>query len=99
MKPPPGFHALMSGLHQDALMLAEGNMEKLVMSCIESVPKDLKRELQLYLAHVLDKHIAAELKGILNREKRALAFNSDGAELFFELSRKKLTEKPRRGPA
>jgi hypothetical protein len=94
MKPPPGFHALTSGLHQDAPMLSEGSMERLVVSCIEFVPNHLKRDLQSYLSHQLETKTAAELKGILNREKRDVAFNSEGAKSFFKISLDKLTEKP-----
>src|SRR5262245_31229128 len=77
MKPPPqGFHDLTSGLHQDALMFAEGSMEKLVENCIGFMPNHLKHDLRTYLSHQLQTKVAAELKGILNREKRAIVFNS-----------------------
>jgi hypothetical protein len=55
------------------------------------LPGHRKRELRSYLAYLLEKKTAAELKGILNREKRAIAFNSNGARLFFELSLEMLT--------
>ena len=93
--PPPGFHALTSGLHQDALLFAEGSMERLVVDCIGCVPNHLVHDLRSYLSHQLQTKTAAELKGILNREKRPVAFNSKGAKSFFEITLDKLTERIR----
>jgi hypothetical protein len=75
-------------------MLSDGSMERLVVNCIEFVPNHLKRDLRTYLSHQLETKTAAELKGILNREKRSVAFNSKAAKSFFEISLEKLAEKP-----
>lgn len=95
MKLPPGFHALTSGLHQDAPVLSKGNMERLVASCIGFVPNHLRPDLQTFLSHQLKTKTAAELKGILNRETRDVAFSSKGAKSFFKVTLDKLTAKPR----
>jgi len=95
MKPPPGFHALTSELHQDAMMFAEGSMEKLVENCIGCVPNHQMHDLRSYLSRQLQTKVAAELKGILNREKRGWAFSSKSAKSFFQITLDQLTEKTR----
>jgi hypothetical protein len=91
MNPPAGFNALTSGLHQDALMFAEGDLGKLVENCMRFVPAELRAELKVYLTKVLETKAPADLKGILNREKRAIAFNSKAAREFFSIALEKLS--------
>jgi hypothetical protein len=84
---------LTSGLHQDALSFAEGDPGKLVESCIEFVPAEQRAELKVYLAKMLESKTPAELKGVLNREKRDIGFGSKGASAFFSIALEKLNSR------
>ena len=82
MRSPSGFHSLTAGLHQDAIVFAEGSAAKLASNCLEFVRDQQKDELRLFLSKVLEEKTPAELKGILNREKRDIGFGSKGAKAF-----------------
>jgi len=70
---------------------AEGDPAKLVENCIDFVPAQQKAELKIYLAKMLESKTPAELKGILNREKRDIGFGSKGASAFFSIALEKLS--------
>lgn len=84
MKAPAGFEQLCSGLHQDALLQFDDTPVCLEDDCLRLVTPANRPELRKYLARILDRHTAAELKGIINRQKTDFAFNSAGAKAFLE---------------
>lgn len=84
MKIPAGFHELCSGLHQDALYLAQGNVERLAADCVEFVRQDHKADLREFLRTELAARTASELKGAINRQKPDIRLSSSDARSFLE---------------
>jgi hypothetical protein len=84
MKTPACFHALCSGLHQDALFLVDGSIERLAEGCLGHVPRSEHPGLRAFLSDALKKHTPADLKGLINREKSDVRLDSAASKLFLE---------------
>ena len=84
MKAPAGFYELCSGLHQDALYLAQGNVQRLAADCVEFVQQDHKIDLREFLSIELAVRTASELKGVVNRQKPDIRLSSSDAKTFLE---------------
>lgn len=84
MKIPAGFYELCSGLHQDALYLAQGSVERLAADCVEFVRKDHKADLREFLRTELEARTASEMKGAINRQKPDIRLSSSDAKAFLE---------------
>ena len=84
MKIPLGFRELCSGLHQDALYLAQGSVERLAADCVEFVRQDHKADLREFLRSELQARTSSELKGAINREKPDIRLSSADAKTFLE---------------
>ncbi|WP_132093242.1 hypothetical protein [Caulobacter sp. BK020] len=84
MKIPVGFHELCSGLHQDALYLAQGSVERLAADCVEFVRQDHKADLLEFLRNELEARTASEMKGAINRQKPDIRLSSSNAKTFLE---------------
>lgn len=84
MRIPAGFHDLCSGLHQDALFLAQSSVERLAADCVEFVRQDHKADLIEFLPAELAAQTASELKGAINRQKPEIRLSSSDAKTFLE---------------
>ena len=84
MKMPIGFRELCSGLHQDALYLAQGSVERLASDCVEFVRQDHKADLREFLRNELEARTASELKGAINRQKTDIHLSSSDVKAFLE---------------
>jgi len=84
MKTPVGFLELCQGLHQDALYLAQGSVERLAADCVEFVRQDHKADLREFLRGELGERTASELKGAINRQKPDIRLSSSDVKIFLE---------------
>ncbi|SHF60928.1 hypothetical protein SAMN02745157_2534 [Kaistia soli DSM 19436] len=84
MRIPPGFRELCSGLHQDALYLAQGSVERLAANCISFVRQEHRADLREFLRIELAVRTASELKGVIKRQKPDIFFSSSAARTFLE---------------